>query len=82
MPPGLISISNNVASTIVAEQKEKERKQLNLIVHNLAESIESDALARKEKDTEEVTKLFTDFVGVEAVVTKANRIGKKSSKPH
>ena len=28
-----------------------------------------------------MTKLFTDFVGVEAVVTKAIRIGKKGSKP-
>ena len=84
MPPGLLSISNNVASTIVAEQKEKERRQLNLqgvIVHNLAESTESDALIRKEKDIEEASKLFTDYLCVKAVLTKVNRIGKQGSKP-
>ena len=81
MPPGLLSISNNVASTIVAKQKEKERRQLNLIVHNLAKSTESDALIQKEKGIEEASKLFTDYLGVKAVDTKANRIGKKGSKP-
>jgi len=66
MPHGLITISKNVASTIVAEQKEKERRQFNLIIHNLAESTELDALVRKQKDIKDETKLFTDYLGVES----------------
>ena len=68
---------SHLASSILAEQKEKERRQLNIIVHNMAESEDEDPSARKTGDITEATSLFKEYLGVEPTVTNAVRIGKK-----
>ena len=70
-----------LAMLIVAEQKEKEKRQLNLILHNTEESTEEEPLNRKKDDINKVTLLFTKYIGVETAVTNAVRIGKKGTKP-
>ena len=38
---------SHLATSILAEQKEKERRQINIIVHNMVESDDEDPSARK-----------------------------------
>ena len=40
----------HLAMLIVAEKKEKEKRQLNLILHNIEESLEEEPLNRKKDD--------------------------------
>ena len=61
----------------ISEQKEKEKRQLNLILHNIEESKEEDPQTRKRDDIKKATSLFTKCLGVETLVTNAIRIGKK-----
>ena len=71
----------HIATSIVAEQKEKEKRQLNLILHNVKESLEEEPSNRKKDDMIGVTSLFSEYIGVETTVTNAIRIGKKGDKP-
>ena len=48
----------NLAHSIVSEQKEKEKCQLNLVLHNVLEPLEQDASDRKSADLSKVTSLF------------------------
>ena len=48
----LNSVANNIAATLVAEQKDKEKRQLNLIVHNINESSTTSGAERKSEDTD------------------------------
>jgi len=41
-----------VTSPLATEQREKEKRQLNLIIHNVPESKSSDPLAIKKEDTD------------------------------
>ena len=49
----------HLAMSIAAEQKEKEKRQLKLILHNIEESTEEEPLNRKKDDINKVTSLFT-----------------------
>jgi len=80
MTPGLISVCNTVASAINKE-KEKERRRLNLILHNLPESTAEDAQARKAYNAAESTKVFNELLSVSSSATNAIRLGKKGDKP-
>ena len=42
----------------MSEEKEKQRRQLNLIVHNLAESSSPEGQQRKLDDTSKVTDTY------------------------
>ena len=44
--------------SILAEQKEKERRQLNIITNNMAESDDEDSSARKAGDITEATEEY------------------------
>ena len=71
----------HLTTSIVAEQKEKEKRQLNLILHKVEESAEEEPPNRKKDDIQKVTSLFTEYIGVETTITNATRIGKKGTKP-
>ena len=46
----LKSLFENLASLIAKEQNEKEKRHLNLILHNVPESVQAEASARKQED--------------------------------
>ena len=72
--------SNRVNSTSEAltsnEQKERSRRRLNVIVHNVAESSAESGPGRKSHDISTVTSVFDKHVRVKVKVTNANRIGR------
>ena len=71
----------NLAVSINAEQKEKERRQLNVIVHNLEESSASEGSSRKKEDIDKCKSLFQTHLGVTVIIQNAIRLGKRSEKP-
>lgn len=62
------------------EEKEKEKKHLNLIIHNLEEPTDEDGLARKEADIQKASKVIHDYLGVSATINNAIRLGKFGAK--
>ena len=72
---------SDLVTTIVAEQKEKDKRQLNVIVHNMTELQGEDPSVKKTNDINEATSLFKEYLGVETTLTNAVRIGKNATKP-
>lgn len=70
----------HIAMTLAAEQKEKEKRGLNLIIHNVEESNAVDGATRSEYDISKCSDIFQTYLGVSATINKAFRLGKKSSK--
>ena len=58
VPPITEESVANIAVSINAEQKEKEKRQLNIIVHNLEESSASEGPSRKKDDITKCNSLF------------------------
>ena len=66
--------------SLVTEQKEKGKKELNVIVHKLDESTTNDGPARNSDDVKRCESLFQTYLGVTAPITNAFRLWKKSDK--
>ena len=75
--PPLSQDISKIITTVLSEEKEKEKHRLNLIIHNFNESQESDPQKRKEVDINESTKLFQYYLGAQVSISNASRIGKK-----
>ena len=44
------------------EQKEKEKRQFNVILHNLSETTATDGTARKQDDMDKCSSLFSTYI--------------------
>ena len=71
----------SMTAAIVSEQKEREKQKLNLIVHNFPESTSTEASIWKNKDTQNATSLINKYVGVDAHISNATRVGKQIGGP-
>ena len=71
----------NITLSLTSEQKEKEKRQFNLILHNLKESDATDSTTRKQEDIESRCSLFSTYLDVSASVKNAIRLGKRDSRP-
>ena len=71
---------NSITIGVVDEQREREKRKLNLIFHNVAESTKPDGMARKNDDISFIKTLLHDHIGIEPSISNALRIGKKSDK--
>ena len=71
----------SMTAAIISEEKEREKRKLNLIVHNLPESTSAEASIRKSEDTQNVTSLFNKYIGVNAHISNVTRIGKQTGRP-
>lgn len=74
------SISSAVSS-VINEEKEKSKRKLNLIIHNLAESSKESGDARRQDDISSTSNIFSKYVGHSAKIEKAFRLGKRKDKP-
>ena len=73
-----VDISNALSSALT-EEKERSKRQLNLIIHNLDEAASDDVQTRKDQDTQKVSEIFK-HLGTKASVNNAVRLGKKGDK--
>ena len=75
-PPSLGDITASFSS-MLSEQKEKEKRRFNLILHNISESTDSVAVNRKKHDIDSATEIFRRYIGIPVTINNAIRIGKK-----
>ena len=68
VPPITEESLANIAVSINAEQKGKEKRQLNIIVHNLEESSASEGPSRKEDDITKCKSLLQKYLGVTVTI--------------
>ena len=68
-------------SSMLSEEKEKDKRKLNLILHNIPESTNSISDVRKQDDTDTAAAIFNQHLGIPTSVTNATRLGKKGPKP-
>ena len=73
----LLAAVDDITASVTAEQKEKEKRHFNIIVHNLPESSASDVQVRKDDDITQCTTLFKKYMNASVSVTNAVRVGKK-----
>ena len=71
----------NITLSLTSEQKEKDKRQFNIVLHNLKESDATDSATRKQKDIESCCSLFSTYLNVSASIKTAIRLGKKDSRP-
>jgi len=62
----------------MAEEKDKDKRKLNVILHNVEEPTAEDGLARKKTDMDVAAKIFKKNLGVSVKVNNAVRLGKKN----
>lgn len=73
-------ISSAVAS-VISEEKDKDKRKLNLILHNVVEPTADDGQTRKKEDIDHVSDIFHKSLGVPVQITNAIRLGKRGDKP-
>ena len=71
----------NITLSLSSEQKEKEKRQFNIIVRNLKESDATNSTTRKQEDIESCQSLFSTYLNVTASIKNAIYLGKRESKP-
>ena len=74
------SVAYIAVSIINVEQKEKKKRQLNIIVHNLEKSSTSESPSRNQDDITKGKSLFQKYLGVTATIQNAICLGKQSDK--
>ena len=71
---------NEISTAVVSllhDEKEKEKRCMNLIIHNLPESDATSGNDRKQHDISKVTEVFNKHLGLSTKITNAYRLGKK-----
>ena len=75
------SIITSTVSSLLTEEKDQERRRLNLIFHGVPESLSEDTQTRKEHDSNLVQETLNQHLGVSATIANPIRLGQKNSKP-
>jgi len=73
--------ATHLALSLVVEQREKEKRQLNVILHNLPESTAHGGVKRKEDYIKKCISIFQDYLVSPVSITKAIHLGRKADKP-
>ena len=76
---GLVSIDD--VESFIAEEKEKAKRCLNIIVHQVPESTATEGPTRKQEDIQQVTSIFEEYLGVNISIQRAFRLGSKDENP-
>ena len=70
-------LMTNIAATLFNEKKEKEKRQLNLILHSIKESNNADISKQQEENISAGASILGDYVNVPVSINGCFRIGKK-----
>ena len=76
--------SNDIAATVTSlinEERQKEKRKLNVIVHNLPECDDPDPSNRKSHGISKTSSIVDKYLSVPTTITQAIRISKKGEKP-
>ena len=75
-----LPVSYDITSTltsILAEEKEKEKRKLNLIIHKIPESTDDNAQIRKAYDLRQINTILQKHLNIETTIENAICLGKK-----
>ena len=72
---------SSFVSTFINEEKEKSKRKLNLIIHNVVESTKEDGAARKREDISCISDILQQFLGITVKIEKAFCLGQRKEKP-
>jgi len=67
----------NAVSSVINEEKDKQKRRLNLIVHNMIESSADQPQARKEQDIANLQDILSSQLEVRVHISSAIRLGKE-----
>ena len=65
-------------SSFMNEEKEKEKRRLNLIIHNVEESADANSSVRKNHDINLIDSALRQYLGISTKIEKAIRLGKRT----
>ena len=68
---------SNAVKSVINEEKERNKRKLNLIMHNIAESEAEAPDIHKQEDTKQVTDIFSKQLNVQANISNIVRLGKR-----
>ena len=69
--------TSEVITSFLDEEKERSKRHMNVIFHNIEESSEDDGQARMEQDKSTAMSIFDKYIGVKPSIVKAYRAGKR-----
>ena len=69
-----------IVTSFISKEKEKVKRCLNLIVHNIAESTSEDGAIRKNHNVESISLILQQYLGISATINKAFRLGQCGEK--
>lgn len=72
---------SQAVSSVLNEEKEKSKRRLNVILHNIPESNAENAEMRKQHDVDTAKAIVNQHLGIPASIPQTVRLGKKSDKP-
>ena len=82
-PPKTNTISSesvvSLTTSFVAEQKEREKRELNLVLHNVPKSTAPGGSTRKQEDIAKISGIFDEYADVKPTIKNAIRLGKKDT---
>lgn len=72
---------SQAVSSVLNEEKEKSKRRLNIILHNIPELTAENIDMQKQHDVDTAKAIVNQHLGIPASLTQAVRLGKKSDKP-
>ena len=71
----------NITVGVVYEQRERDRRKLNLIFHNVPESVKKSGPERKADDINMINGLLHQHLGYSPAISNALCLGEKADRP-
>ena len=68
LQPSIETMNNSTVTSLLSEEKEKEKRKLNLILHWIPESASEDAVERRVHDTNHVKSILQDYLKIDVQV--------------
>jgi len=72
---------SQAVSSVLNEEKEKSKRKLNIILHNIPESDAEDVAVRRQHDEDTAKAVINQHLDIPASITEPIRLGKKCDKP-
>ena len=74
---------DDLTHSLITEQRERDKRKLNIILHGIGESTAEDSQSRKQDDITSLNSIFAKYLNITPSIINAIRLGKKDSdKPH
>ena len=69
--------TSEVITSFLNEEKERSKRRLNVIIHNVEEPSGDNGKVRKEYDINKAASIFNEYMGIKPTIVNALRIGKR-----